>query len=61
MAGNLFVLIGIGFFIKIFFSTAQNIKKSEEVRDLNKMKKNSLVHILLGISFVILGTLIVKM
>lgn len=56
LIGNLLVLIGMGLFLRIFFDL---IKKADEN---NKSKRNMLLlaHCLLGISFIVVGRILVR-
>ncbi|MCY3025282.1 hypothetical protein [Aerococcus loyolae] len=61
MIGNLIVLLGIGFFLKVFFDTAANMRLSDENKDTAAFKKSATIHILLGVIFVFVGRLIVAL
>ncbi|MGY3748773.1 hypothetical protein [Vagococcus acidifermentans] len=59
MLANVSTLIGMGFFMKVFFDTAKKVQNSHEKHDKQAFKKASLIHIILGIIFVIVGRLII--
>lgn len=60
MMGNLLILIGMGFFIKIFFITAENIKNSKETKSRKQENKSIMIHVSLAIIFILIGRFIVS-
>lgn len=56
MLGDLLVLIGMGLFLKVFFG----VSKKAETEDKNQRNKLIIIHVILGIAFIIVGRIIVK-
>ncbi|XJS10891.1 hypothetical protein ACF3NG_01105 [Aerococcaceae bacterium WGS1372] len=55
MLGNLLILLGMGFFLKIFFDA---LKKAQLVQ-ADTRNKYLIAHVVLGIAFIVIGRLIV--
>lgn len=59
MLSGLFTLIGVGFFIKLIFMSAERIKYKEQNNDIYNKNKFIAVHIILGLLFIIIGRFII--
>lgn len=60
MLGDLLVLVGVGLFIKVFFISSENIHQNKEA-DAKQSKKRIILHIVLGLAFVLLGRWYLKL
>jgi len=57
MLGELLVLLGLGLFLKIFFNTASRAKKNEEKNNKSGKRKNLIIHVVLGVALVAVGSI----
>ncbi|WP_158082851.1 hypothetical protein [Ligilactobacillus salivarius] len=55
--GNLLILVGMGFFIKLFFQTLEKAKKTYD-SDKKVSKKYIYLHLTLGIIFILIGNVV---
>lgn len=55
--GNFLILVGMGFFIKLFFQTLEKAKKTYD-SDKKVSKKYIYLHLTLGIIFILIGNVV---
>lgn len=57
MIGELLVLLGLGLFLKVFFDTANRAKENEEKNNISGKRKNLIIHVILGMALVAVGSI----